>query len=255
MTGPRQNEDVVIRQFEEQIDLYKSRDTSDCPIVPFIKQWISSLDGSNRSDSVKICEFGGGGGNLLQEFDALLGEQVKLFNVELVESYREYQASKRIRFIKSSILHKDFPDRHFDVVFIRDVLHHLIGESFNKTRDNQAHAIANLWRMLKPKGLMIIHEETNQSRLACWLVFHLSRMASRLKKRNRLFEITPNTIVCFLTHGQILKMGTRITGERSILLRNDYKKCFLGIQFMITLLMSRVGDSFLVFQKSTIDSG
>jgi SAM-dependent methyltransferase len=126
-----------------------------------------------------------------------------LHNAELVESYRERQVNKRIVFVNASILNSGFEDGRFDIIALRHVIHHLVGNDLAQTRRNQEAAIRELFRILRPGGLLLIEEQVNNSELACRLVFFLSNLASKLKLRVPFFEVTPNTIVGFLTRRRL----------------------------------------------------
>ena len=187
----------VINQFEEQCHEYsKSVLRPETQIINFIDNWIENhFDKISEENPVKICEFGGGGGVLLNEIYKRQSKRVVLCNAELVEKYRYNQKSEEIEFIQTSILNSQFSDDSYDIVIIRNVLHHLIGNSIKQTSENQSFAIRELFRIIKPRGLVLIEEQVNQSLIACKLLYYFSKVASRFRLRINSFQITPYTIV------------------------------------------------------------
>lgn len=89
---------------------------------------------------------------------AKLYPKVKLTNIEFIEGYRKHQVSSKINFICASILNSNLKDKTFDCLIIRDVLHHVIGQSFRESKENQKTALKELWRLLRPGGAIFIEE-------------------------------------------------------------------------------------------------
>ena len=106
---------TVIRQFEEQIDVYSHRESEvNSQVIPFLKR---ELPGFKKDQAqLTLCEFGGGGGDLLDSVDKISTRELILTNVELVKEYAKHQASKKINFLERSILDSGFPDNSFDIV-------------------------------------------------------------------------------------------------------------------------------------------
>ena len=66
--------------------------------------------------------------------------------------------SKNIRFVKGSALDLKFPDKTFDTVLMDMLLHHLVGKSSQESENNIKLAISEAFRVLKPRGKLIIVE-------------------------------------------------------------------------------------------------
>jgi len=168
MTTANQEEELVRKQFKAQLYLYTDLSSAHTSrLISLLVEWTEKNKRRLKSQlPLLICEFGGGGGNLLYEIGKKLGQEVDLYNAELVEEYRSLQIEPSIHFVHTSILNSQFENDYFDVVIIRNVLHHLIGRSFKQTRINQRYAVEELFRVVKPGGLVLIEEETNQSLFA-----------------------------------------------------------------------------------------
>ena len=236
----------VKKLFCEQVELY-SREDQSALFSPVISLFINWLKKNKSIKTLKICEFGGGGGLLLSRL-AKFSPKAELTNVELVGEYRKYQTLPEIRFICGSILDSRFPDRSFDILIIRDVLHHLIGENFSQTRKNQKQALFELKRLLKPGGEIIIEELVNQSKIAGRLIYGLSKMNSYLGIRSNYFQINPNTIVAFFTSKELLKLAGEVFGKKNIS-RAIFRPSFYGLRFRFVHLGSSSGKQLLVIEK------
>lgn len=206
----------VKRLFTEQAEYYAKKDTSSAssPIIDLILAQISK----RRSKyPLKIGEFGGGAGLLLAEIEKRTKAKKELYNIELVRDYQKYQVSKKIKFVNNSVLDSQLPDGFFDIVIIRDVLHHLIGKDLTETRANQKRALAEIKRVLKPAGLLYIEELTNQSPFKIWMMYFLSRLNSKMSLRIRFLQISPHTIILFLTKKNLQTLVKKVFGLKSIL--------------------------------------
>ena len=180
-------------------------------MLPILRSWLDTRE-ENREPSaagepISICEFGGGAGFLLAEFQKILGGEAKLFNVELVDRYRDHQSLEEIEFINSSVLKSELEENSFDVVVLRQLLHHLVGYQFSDTRRNQRKAIEELVRVAKPGGIVLIQEQVIPSMLSCRLVYRLSTWASKLRLNIPYFEMAPDTVVAYLHPEELVALA------------------------------------------------
>jgi ubiquinone/menaquinone biosynthesis C-methylase UbiE len=244
-----QDEQTVVGQFEDQIERWTAHAWTDSLLVPFLQDWLAShpqwLD---DRQPLEICEFGGGGGVLLAQLHAHLGERAVLYNAELVEGYRTHQAADGIHFLRASVLDSRLPDARFDVVMMRFVLHHLIGRTWAQARANQALALREMFRLVKPGGLVLIQEQVVQPALACRLVYWLSRLASVLRLRIDSFEVSPNTVIAYMTRDQFVALCEGLAPTSSWL-ANVYRRRTMSLRWKFTLLMNNNGDGFVAIQK------
>jgi SAM-dependent methyltransferase len=243
----RQQVGIVTKQFESQLDHYTSekRGAYTSPIISYLGE-------AGRSDfllrtcvPLRVCEFGGADGLLLAAVRETLGERVELVNAELVEAFADRQAHPSIRFVPTSILDPAFPDASFDVVIARHILHHLIADSFAETRANQALAFAQLTRIVRPGGLVLIEEHVNPSAAACRVLYHASRLATVIGLRIPAFEVTPYTVVAFLTPSQLTAFAAQYPGPALSPVIEKFQPVPMPIQWRLTLLRRNSGNLFL----------
>lgn len=251
MKNGNQDEITVMKQFEDQIKQYSELARAyDNRVVTFLPEWIQN-NKNKLSFPIKICDFGGGGGALLNEINNRVGDLVILYNAELLAKYGFHQSLEKIHFVHTSVLDSKFESNFFDVVIIRDVLHHLIGKTLAKTRYNQCKALHELYRVTKPGGLIIIYEITNQSRLSCNMLYYASKLAAMLKLEVKQLEISPNTVVGFLGHRELKKICDRTLCSAEIIAQ-EYKSFHKEFYWKILLVRNREGYSFFALQKSTM---
>src|SRR5690349_4216205 len=97
-TRTKQESYIVIKQFEDQIAEYTHNALVEySAVTPFLQKWFKK---NKTSKSLSICEFGGGGGNLLKYIEVQTKIKSKLTNVELVGKYKNFQVDKKINFIQ-----------------------------------------------------------------------------------------------------------------------------------------------------------
>lgn len=249
-----QQQDKVIKQFEDQIDLYTDLAGPESSVVPFLVtpylfDWLKNHQEflAGRTP-LKICEFGGGGGIVLHMIEEELGGRPLLVNAELVGQYGQRQISDSIRFVQTSILQAGLAGDAFDVVIARNVLHHLIGDNLRQTRQNQGYVFGELLRVTKPGGLILIQEQVNQRPWACALIYYMSRLASRMKLRIESFEITPNTVIAYLTRSQLEALAESNL-PRAHWQASQYTRRPMALRWRLTVLMSNNGDTLLALRK------
>lgn len=183
------------------------------PIIPLFLMW----EKTQKIKKIKICEFGGAAGQLLAEINKKSRNNSELLNVEIVKEYREYQVLKKIKFIEGSILNSKLKNNSFDSLIIRDVLHHLIGKNLRETRNNQLKALKELKRLVKPGGVIFVEELLNKSALASKIIYTLSKINSKIGFNVKVLEISPNTIVSFLTYKQLIENVKKIFGKKCLI--------------------------------------
>jgi len=235
----------VEKLFREQLDYYVRRDQSAgaSPIISLFLEWTK-----NRGKrQLSVGEFGGSAGQLLEKLEKEF-PNIRLTNVEIVSGYRKHQVSKKIKFVEGSILDNHFQNSSFDCLIIRDVLHHLIGKNYQESLANQKKALEELWRLLKPGGAIFIEELVNCSALAGRLIYWFSKVNSKIGMRSKFFQISPYTILVFLTPQALLDLAKKIFGKRSIK-KVNFVPAKSRWQFRIVHLGARYGKIFLVVEK------
>ncbi len=235
----------VEKLFKEQVGHYSQEDqATDSSIISLVSDWIKKNKGNRK---VKICEFGGGAGQLLNEIRKS-HPNADLINVELIDEYKRFLVSKKIKLVISSVLDSKFPNNSFDIVLMRNVLHHLIGKNLKETAENQKHALLELKRLIKPGGAVFIEELTNSSAAVCMLLYLLTKLNSKIRLRFFSFYINPNAIVYFFTPGRLSNLYVEIFGKSNIVAKQihrvvtDLKSKLLHFgkdRYMVTYVMKK----------------
>lgn len=204
---------AVKRQFQEQIAHYTNeKQATDSYLIPRVVTWLKQ---KKFKRTITIGEFGGGAGQLLN----IIGKKYpnsKLINAEIVPEYREWLVSKKIDFRVSSILESGFPSRSFDVLIIRDVLHHLVANNLDETMRNQMQALRELKRLIKPGGAIFIEELTNGSAIISRLIYSLTRLNALLGIRLPLLSVDPTVIVYFMQPHKLIETCEAIFGKSTV---------------------------------------
>lgn len=234
----------VQRLFQEQLKYYSRRDQSAgaSPVISLFLDW------AKKKERLNICEFGGGAGLLLAKLQQKF-PNFSYTNVEIIKGYRKSQVSKKIKFIHGSILKSNFPDKSFDCLIIRDVLHHLIGRNFRETSANQKRALKELWRLLNSSGVIFIEELVNNSALACRLIYWLSKINTKIGFRIPTLEITPYTVLVFLTPKKMIEMCRKVFGKDQIKKINYIPEPNVW-QIRLVHLGARCGKMFIAVGKN-----
>lgn len=203
----------VGKLFKEQVQRYSHKDQyKNSSLKPLIFEW---LKGKKTNKKLEICEFGGGAGQLLGELKKVY-PHCKYSNVEIINDYKKFLVSKEINFIVGSVLNSQFPDNSFDVIIMRDVLHHLVGSSYQETLNNQNRALMELKRLLRPQGAVFIEELTNESLVAGRTIYYLANLISRLNINISLLGVSSKAVVFFLQSSNLRALCYKIFGRENI---------------------------------------
>lgn len=219
----------VKKLFKEQIRHYSENDQyKHSPLKHLVLEWLKRKKPKKR---IEICEFGGGNGQLLYQIQRIY-PHTALTNVEIIEEYKRFLVSKRVRFVLGSILDPKFPSGAFDIIIIRDVLHHLVGDSLQETFHNQRLALMQLKRLVRAGGAIFIEELTNESELATRIIYYLSWLNTKIGVHIPSLFVSKNVIVAFLTSNTLLTMCNQVFGEKNI----EKQELDVKVKWYFTLL-------------------
>jgi ubiquinone/menaquinone biosynthesis C-methylase UbiE len=146
-------------------------------VHPEDKDIISFVNKTSNPDS-NVLEIGGGSGALLDLITAA-SSVTSLYNCELVPEPYKIQVNPNINLIGSTALNLPFRDRTFDYCIAKNVLHHLVGATRKKSKENAAKAVEELVRVTKHEGFVILLEQYNRCSV-CAHLFSMSPFSFRL---------------------------------------------------------------------------
>lgn len=219
----------VKKLFKEQINHYsKEGQYEKLPLLHVIVTW---LHNKKYKRKVNICEFGGGNGQLLKEIHKAY-PSCALTNVEIIDEYKRFLVSPKIKFVLGSILEPGFADETFDILIIRDVLHHLVGKNYKETLHNQRRALRQLQRLVRPGGAIFIEEFTNESEIATRSIYHLSAFNTKIGIHIPSLFVSRNVIVAFFTSRRLLDICNQIFGKKNI----EKQETAINLQWYFALL-------------------
>lgn len=203
----------VKKLFKEELERYAHKDQyKSSPLTPLILAWIKKRKTNKK---LEICEFGGGAGQLLSEIQNSY-PNYRYTNVEIINDYKQYLASNKINFVLGSVLHSNFPEAAFDIIIMRDVLHHLVGASYKETLSNQRLALSELKRLLRWGGVISIEEFINESDIAGRLIYFITKLNSKIGIHIPHLFISSNVIVSFLTTNKLISLCNDVFGKNNV---------------------------------------
>lgn len=198
---------------------------------------------------LSLCDVGGASGIFAAEITRRSPHAIEATILEVTEAYRTHLADRSIRFMQGSIVDNALAADQFDIVTARHILHHLVADSVQETKRLQHLAIAEMARITRPGGYILIEEEVNRNQVFSRIVYYLSRLACRRRIRVRFFE-TGRVVVSFMTPAE-LAQAIRQTGQsiRFEVLEEHYQPRTPQWRWRLTLLMANVGNLLYVLRK------
>jgi SAM-dependent methyltransferase len=179
---------------------------------PIIVDFIKSDIGPAR-----VLEVGGGTGYLLSLL-AKESNDAQLYNCELTyQAYRD-QADPNILFIGGNGLSLPFSESKFDYVIAKNLLHHLVSNTRKKSKILAQRAAAELQRVVKNEGYIIIVEQYHQYRFCASILFYLTLFLSKGSVRLEALGIRPKVVVSFLTPSEIKTLFRSQTEQDGVIL-------------------------------------
>ena len=205
----------AFKLFREQARYYSRRDQSAgfSPIIPLFLNWVKK---NKFNKPIVVAEFGGAAGQLLNQISKVYFKAT-FINIEFIDDYKNKQVSNKIKFIQGSILNSGIVSKSFNCIIIRDVLHHLVGKNYLDSLNNQKKALEELKRLIKPGGAIFIEELINESVYAAKIIYYLSKLNSIIGIRSKPLQITPYTVLAFLTPHNLTIICQEIFGKDSII--------------------------------------
>ncbi len=143
----------------------------------------------NATPDSSLIDLGCGVGNTL----AYLAENTPIKNLAALDVSQNCltQTEKRLgcETVLGSVVDTGIAERlraHYDYAVVAAVLHHLVGRTRTESRENAMTAVRNALTMLKPGGVLIVHEPVLRSKPAMFGLFHTKRAVARISGNRRV---------------------------------------------------------------------
>jgi len=236
-------EKKVINHFTYASEVYSKRKGSvheeDFIILNFIKETCKA--------NSKVLEVGGGSGYVLDLIASEIGLS-NLYNCEIVPKVYSEQANKYINLIAGNALDMPFKDCSFDYAILKDLLHHLVGRTRKKSKENARKGVGEITRVVKSGGYIIVLEQYNKHKLFASVVFYITLFSSLFNISFKSFGWNKNVIVSFLTPDEI----KLLIPDNILIERLEITRVKVPTRLELTLLMSNIGRVLLIGKKSAI---
>lgn len=216
----------TIRHFIDHAEPYtKIADMWDHPVIVYLSKHTNSKQ--------NLLEVGGANGNFLDNIWTYTPIR-SLYNVEFAFKAYSSQVNKNIYLIGGSIDKLPFKDCTFDYVIIGDVFHHLVSTSRKKSKQLVIRGVAELIRVTKSNGTIIIGEACIKYKFFGIILFYITLLLSYLEISFKYFDIHKNVIVSLLTPEEIRDL---LTNHKIEIKYEKIKWLKKPLRYRITLLL------------------
>lgn len=198
---------------------------------------------------MKLCDIGGASGVFVAEIARRSPHSISSTVMDVVGSYRARLVDPTIDFVQGSIVDNRLPAACFDVVTARHILHHLVADTVARTLALQHRALAEMVRLTRPGGYVLLEEEVNRKPSFSRAVYHLSRFTNRHRIRVRFFE-TGRVVVSFMSPEEMAEALADVQRTAPLeVLETRYVARAVQWRWRLTLLMADIGDLLYVIRR------
>lgn len=202
-----------------------------------------------KKSELKICDVGGATGKVLNEIIIKSPYKINAYLLDVFKKYQKRLINKRIHFIYGSIINNKLKSNSFNIVILRDVLHHLIGGGKKETQENQRKALEEMIHITKIGGYIVFEEEINNSVFASKIIFYLSKTMHKLNLSLLGFNLG-KVVVSFMSQGEIEDILNKHSRQIKII-KKDFTPLNFPLRWRLTLLMNRVGHLLYIIKKTS----
>jgi hypothetical protein len=196
--------------------------------------------------NMTLCDIGGASGLFAATVARKSGVPVRASVLEVVDTYRHRMVSADVEFIHASIVDGALPDRQFDLVTARHVLHHLVGASVRQTDALQRRGLTRMLSLVKPGGYLVFQEQVLLVKPFSRIVFALSRFAQARRLTIPYFD-TGSVVVSYMTPADVERAVRSLAGA-TVKSCGRVKRGIMW-RWRLTVLMAATVDVLYVIRR------
>lgn len=240
--SPYLENDIVEKHFLNASNIYSTRKGYVHETDSFMIDYIRNNFG--KRDSIIVIEIGGGSGYILD----LLNQSTNfcLINCEYVPKVYCQQANPAIQLIGGNARNLPFKNNVADIIIMKNVLHHVVGDTTNQSYKYANNVIKEIFRISKDDGKIFILEEYVPYRVQSSIIFYILKFLSKFHIELKIIDLRKDVVVSYLTSLELQKL----------LERNQIKINYIkNIKAKLNLLLLRIllrnsGYQFIIGQKN-----
>ena len=172
-------------------------------------QYHTYLETLAGNDNLTIIDIGGGSGHFSNKVKTFFNENDTNTSINVIDycKYDDWSLFSEINFIEESAFTalEKFQDNSVDVIFLNSILHHLIMDTYEKTRKTQEKLIEITYRKIRENGLVFVKECYYQNFIlrdfSTPIVYFMttSKLPFMTKLSSKLGSKSAGVGVCFLS--------------------------------------------------------
>ena len=228
--------------FDKNVDEYDSEIMRlDLDFLKFIKK--------TRNNNSNLIDIGGGNGN----FSRLINQNFPDINITILDPSKKLLDKiddPKINKVVGKLPDDVHLDSKFDYIHVRNVFHHITGNSIGESKRLVKESLNYLNQILDENGVLLIQESYSEGylipTLPRYLIFHLLAIQNRLNIKIPMDEFIMGLNVCFYTRKEFQSIleecGFEVVNNKTVDNWNETRR------FMLIKDQGQV--SFIVKKKS-----
>jgi len=180
MLGDRQQ--ATGSSYRPLTDYQKTRYADKNGRVGWLNDFSFALDNYKGKSDINILDVGGGTGLFANNVWNYFDKSANVYCLEITE-YDTWKNTEGVNFIKGSAenLETIFGDIKFDVIFMNNVVHHFVKDTYSDTVKCQRNILESANHLLTENGILCINDEPVDSYLCVfsnWLIYQLTTISN-----------------------------------------------------------------------------